>query len=152
MFPGGDRPCVGFSARPLAAVPLLALLLGAALASVAWIEAGPLLCPFHWATGLPCPGCGLTRSVVALAHGDLAGALFFHPLGPLVAAGLVAAAMSSVVVHTAAPCGVSRAVGRARARLADRRLRAALTWLAAGLVVALWAIRLPLFVSGRWVY
>jgi hypothetical protein len=30
--------------------------------------------------GIPCPGCGLTRATFALLHGDLPGALHFHPL------------------------------------------------------------------------
>lgn len=43
----------------------------------------PDTCTFHNLTGLPCPGCGLTRSLVAAAHGDLAGSLTFHRLGLL---------------------------------------------------------------------
>jgi len=31
---------------------------------------------------MPCPGCGLSRSFVALSHGNLWAALRFHPLGP----------------------------------------------------------------------
>jgi len=36
-------------------------------------------CPFHWMTGLYCPGCGATRAMHALAHFDLAGALAMNP-------------------------------------------------------------------------
>jgi hypothetical protein len=40
--------------------------------------------------GIPCPGCGLTRATLTLLHGDVQGALRFHPLvlliSPLVAA------------------------------------------------------------------
>ena len=32
-------------------------------------------CPFHAVTGWYCPGCGGTRALGALLHGDLAGAL-----------------------------------------------------------------------------
>jgi Protein of unknown function (DUF2752) len=28
-------------------------------------------CPFHWLTGLYCPGCGATRALHALLHGNL---------------------------------------------------------------------------------
>ena len=56
-------------------------------------------CPFRLATGLPCPFCGVTRSLLALGGGDLAGSLAFSPLGPatLVAAlaFLAAAAIAS---------------------------------------------------------
>jgi hypothetical protein len=30
---------------------------------------------------IPCPSCGSTRSVVALIHGDIAGGLYWNPLG-----------------------------------------------------------------------
>lgn len=43
----------------------------------------PSLCPFHNITGLPCPGCGLTRSFVSMGHGHFVQALVWHPLGPV---------------------------------------------------------------------
>lgn len=43
----------------------------------------PSLCVFHNVTGYPCPGCGMTRSVVAFAHGLWAQSIFYHPLGPI---------------------------------------------------------------------
>jgi hypothetical protein len=39
-------------------------------------------CTFHSLTGHSCPTCGMTRSLHALAHGDLQAALEHHPLGP----------------------------------------------------------------------
>ncbi|MGV9857324.1 DUF2752 domain-containing protein [Gordonia sp. NPDC003425] len=44
---------------------------------------GPELCPFRVATGLPCPGCGLTRSWVNLMHGDVGRAFAFNLFGPI---------------------------------------------------------------------
>ncbi|MEO6987269.1 MAG: DUF2752 domain-containing protein [Aquihabitans sp.] len=41
-------------------------------------------CPSHALTGLDCPGCGSTRSIAALLHGDLATAFDHHLLVPLV--------------------------------------------------------------------
>ncbi len=41
-------------------------------------------CPFKYLTGVPCPGCGTTRSVISLVHGDLHRALFYNPLGLLI--------------------------------------------------------------------
>jgi hypothetical protein len=44
----------------------------------------PIACPLRAATGLPCPFCGMTRSVVATMHGHLATALSFNPGGIVV--------------------------------------------------------------------
>jgi hypothetical protein len=48
------------------------------------------VCQFHRLTGLNCPGCGGTRAVYALLHGDFAEA--FHD-NALFVAGLVAAVL-----------------------------------------------------------
>ena len=49
-----------------------------------WAKAVP--CAFATLTHRPCPGCGSTRSVLALAHGDLEGVLRTNPFGPFMAA------------------------------------------------------------------
>jgi hypothetical protein len=41
------------------------------------------LCGFYWLTGHPCPLCGLTRAMFALAKGHLAEAVRFNALAPL---------------------------------------------------------------------
>lgn len=41
----------------------------------------PALCPFYILTGLPCPGCGLTRSFISLGHGRFIESLHWNPLG-----------------------------------------------------------------------
>ncbi len=41
------------------------------------------LCGFHWLTGRPCPFCGLTRAMFALAKGHWNEALGFNALSPL---------------------------------------------------------------------
>ncbi len=43
----------------------------------------PFPCPILHFTGIPCPGCGMTRSFVAIARGDLPTALEYHLFGPL---------------------------------------------------------------------
>ena len=43
----------------------------------------PTVCPFNHMTGLPCPGCGLTRAFVSIAHGHLVDAVRWHALSPL---------------------------------------------------------------------
>jgi hypothetical protein len=48
------------------------------------------LCVFYNVTGLPCPGCGLTRSLASISHLCLGEALRYHPFGPPIYALLVA--------------------------------------------------------------
>jgi hypothetical protein len=73
----------------------LAGLIVAAVADPATIEDGPVLCPFRLMTGLPCPGCGLTRSWVYLAHGQVDDALGANPFGFVT---MAAAVVLAVVV------------------------------------------------------
>ncbi len=39
-------------------------------------------CPFHMASGLPCPGCGMTRAFLLLGQLRIGDALAAHPLAP----------------------------------------------------------------------
>lgn len=50
----------------------------------------PPTCAFRQTFGVDCPGCGLTRCFVALAHGRLLAAWHYHPLGTLLFAILTA--------------------------------------------------------------
>ena len=45
---------------------------------------GVVLCPFRAVTGLPCPGCGMTRAFCSMGHGDLPGAFGYNALAPFV--------------------------------------------------------------------
>ncbi|MEY3013000.1 MAG: hypothetical protein RIT45_1735 [Pseudomonadota bacterium] len=56
----------------------------AAAVSESALTTGPVLCFHRLTTGIPCPGCGLTRGFVALLHGHLEAALHFNPLTPVV--------------------------------------------------------------------
>ncbi len=116
----------------------LAILVAAAAVPPDWIGGLPTLCPFRLLTGLPCPGCGMTRSLVALTHGDVLGALFFHPLGPIVALALVALLLRT----TRSPLN----------RYLNRLLTGSLARVGVAAVLSVWAVRLPLFLSGRWVF
>jgi hypothetical protein len=49
-------------------------------------------CLFHLLTGMDCPGCGMTRAFLRLAHGDIAGAWALHPFSPFFAVLLLALA------------------------------------------------------------
>lgn len=44
------------------------------------LQGATYLCPLYAATGYYCPGCGGTRAVYDLAHGDVASALSMNPL------------------------------------------------------------------------
>ena len=45
---------------------------------------GITICWFKWWFDLPCPGCGLTRSVTCISHLQFAKAIGYHPFGPLI--------------------------------------------------------------------
>lgn len=66
--------------RKAALGALALLLLAAALPSQG---AGVPICLFRYLTGLPCPGCGLTRSFSCILHGDFARGYDYHPFGYL---------------------------------------------------------------------
>lgn len=71
---------------PLAVGSVLAA--GAAYVGVVTPGEGRTIpCPFHAATGLWCPGCGMTRAVHRLLRADLLGALSFNLFVPLVVIG-----------------------------------------------------------------
>lgn len=87
----GATLAIGQVAASLWLVPTgdrIALPGGAALGDLCW---------FHAAFGLPCPLCGMARSFVALAHGDAAAAVRFHPGGPLLFAAMLAFAVGALV-------------------------------------------------------
>jgi hypothetical protein len=48
------------------------------------IETEQSLCPFKLLTGLPCPGCGITKSLVFIYKGDLEKSFYYHLFGPFV--------------------------------------------------------------------
>jgi hypothetical protein len=81
---GGGEQRQGFLwSRGLAPLALLLLALaplpengGATIAGL------PSLCLFRNLVGLPCPGCGILRSLVCCGHGRWAEAAAYHPLGP----------------------------------------------------------------------
>ncbi len=39
----------------------------------------PLICPFKLITGIPCPGCGMTHSLLSIAQGNIKDAFYFNP-------------------------------------------------------------------------
>jgi hypothetical protein len=76
-------------------------------------------CPFHWLTGLNCPGCGSIRALHQLAHGHFAAAFGCNPLTVL---------MLPVVAYL----GVSRR---------DTPINPILAWVLVGTVVVFGVLR-----------
>ena len=70
----------------MAGVPLMMMAL------TSWgIGVPTISCPFRAFTGIPCPTCGLTRSLLAIATGDWGHAITAHLFGPLVVVGCILA-------------------------------------------------------------
>lgn len=67
----------------IAAGVALGAVAAAFLVSPALSTSGPTLCPVRLVTGLPCPGCGLTRSWTAAAHGQFSDAFAYNVFGPI---------------------------------------------------------------------
>ena len=42
------------------------------------------ICIFKRLTGIPCPSCGTTRSVIAIVKGNLNGGIYWNPFGFLI--------------------------------------------------------------------
>ena len=85
--------------------PIAALALTAAALALLYIFGGGL-CIFRLLTGIPCPGCGMTRALAAVLRGELAAAFSFHPLWwtlPL---------LLLLLLHTMFPNAVSRVLSR----------------------------------------
>lgn len=86
----------------------------------------PGTCSFKRVVGADCPGCGLTRCFVSMAHGDLRRAWSFNPVGILFFA----------VVAVQIPFRLIQ-LWRMRRGIEEIRLGWWGTWLLAGVAVAL---------------
>src|SRR5580693_10240734 len=59
---------------------------------IAWV------CTLRSRYGLPCPTCGLTRSVVMSLHGEFARAWRMAPVGPVAVLGMLVFAVTMLVL------------------------------------------------------
>lgn len=50
------------------------------------LETDQSLCPLKLLSGFPCPGCGITKSMVYFYEGEINKSLYYHLFGPLVIA------------------------------------------------------------------
>lgn len=89
------------------------------------------VCLFHNLTGLPCPGCGMTRGFVAMGHGRIAEAWTANPFSPFV----FVAACVYVVWFLGCAVGL-----RIRAPGIPRRLVLAFCVLVGTLVLTWWGV------------
>lgn len=96
-------------------------------------------CPVLSLTGVPCPGCGLTRASAALARGEWGASLAAHAFAPVFVFALGAFAVAALL-----PERQREKFARLFER-AERRTRAS-AFLAAALVLY-WSVRL-LFLPG----
>ncbi len=112
----------------VAAAFVLSLGLPEPWASVRALVPGLGRCGFHQLVGLPCPFCGLTRGVAAMASGDVVKAAWLNPTTPLLFVGLVGLGLTQTIL----------ALGRRRLVLSESP---PLGWLAAG-VGLMWALNL----------
>lgn len=76
-------------------------LVPASLTGYLWLKGGmPHLpgwsCPLRVLTGIPCPTCFLTRATALALRGNLQTSWQWHPLGPLVAAALLAWSLTAL--------------------------------------------------------
>lgn len=86
-------------------------------------------CPFRTLTGFTCPGCGSTRGLHRLLHGDIVSALEFNPLMVLSLPFLLYA----LVRYTAAAVS-----GRPLQR---HNLDAKYIWMLFGVIMSFWIFR-----------
>jgi hypothetical protein len=66
-------------------------------------------CPFLRLTGIPCPGCGLSRAVILLLKGDFAGSLRFHAFAPIFLLAAVAAILTVLLPKSVIQPAISKA-------------------------------------------
>lgn len=48
------------------------------------LESEQSFCPFKMLTGFPCPGCGITKSIVYFYDGNIYKSLLHHLFGPFI--------------------------------------------------------------------
>lgn len=145
------NPVPASSARhaPLLSTPVMAQVLerrttGWVVGAMAAVQLGLLHfglpawpCPLQSALGVPCPGCGLSRAVTALLHGEWRSALTWHAFAPFLLAALVLITGMAFLPEAARRRGID-AVARF-----ERRTRVTALLLVA--LMAYWLVRLLVF-------
>lgn len=127
-----------FAASLLAQRPLCLALTAAAAAHLIVTAAGlpGWICPWKAATGIPCPGCGLTRATIRFARGDFAEALRLHPFAPIAVTGI-----ALIVTAAILPTPMRDRLVRGVARLDPRGFTSAILLVS---LLAVWLAKLAL--------
>ena len=92
------------------------------LLPAAWVQRGPNLCLVKALTGVECYGCGMTRAVSLLLHGDAAGAMMYNRGSAVVLPLLVLLALSGLLT------------GQDAERVREARTALRLVWVVASAV------------------
>lgn len=79
------------------------------------------LCMLHSATGLPCPGCGLSRGIASIAHGSSAHAFEMNPFA-FIAAPLFVGLVVFGVLPARVKASIEAVAARPRAGIIYRGL------------------------------
>ena len=98
----------------------------------------PSICPFYLITGLPCPGCGLTRAFVLISHGEWRQSLAFHPVGWLAYAAFLLMCID----------GLPMLIGVRDAPLLPRAVKSRILWGCAAVTLAVGLLRLASEIFG----
>ena len=94
------------------------------------------ICPMAGVLGIPCPGCGLTRATLALAHGDFQRAFSFHPLVFVLAPLFIAAVSNTALEYVRGP-----SPRRTATPWLASRTKTAIAWVLLAATLCVWAAR-----------
>ncbi len=96
-------------------------------------------CPIRATLGIPCPGCGLSRAIVAIAHGDWQKALIIHAFAPI-----AIVAFAIVLVATFLPKSTRIRLGNS---LENIERQSGIAALLLSVSVLYWLVRLLFFTN-----
>jgi hypothetical protein len=94
-------------------------------------------CPFFSLTGVPCPGCGLTRACMLLLRGEVQASFKFHAFAPA-----FIVFISILIVSTLLPRSVAETL---RHKIETLERRTGITIIILGGLILYWLARLVLF-------
>jgi Protein of unknown function (DUF2752) len=94
-------------------------------------------CPIRHGLGIPCPGCGITRAILALLQGDWSRAIAIHAFAPLALLTLIFIAAGAILPQ--------RQKSRLSIWTAQLEKRTGISLVLTLLLIIYWLIRLIFF-------